>query len=116
MVLLCLMLAFIYRYGPSREHARWQWVSWGSAFSSVAWLLVSVGFSYYVANFGGYNKTYGSLGAAVGFMTWIWISATVILLGGELNAELEQQTEQDTTTGDPLPIGQRGAFKADTKA
>ena len=116
MVLLCLMLAFIYRYGPSREHARWQWVSWGSAFSSIAWLLVSVGFSYYVANFGSYNKTYGSLGAAVGFMTWIWISATVILLGGELNAELEQQTEQDTTTGDPMPIGQRGAFKADTKA
>jgi membrane protein len=116
LVVLGLFLAFVYRYGPSREHARWQWVSWGSAFASITWLLASLGFSYYVANFGSYNKTYGSLGAAVGFMTWIWISSMIVLLGGELNAELEQQTEKDTTTGAPLPIGMRGAYKADTKA
>ncbi len=116
MVLLGLFLAFVYRYGPSRERARWQWVSWGSVFSSITWLLASLLFSYYVANFGSYNKTYGSLGAAIGFMTWIWISALIILLGGELNAELEQQTTVDTTTGAPQPMGQRGATKADTKA
>ena len=115
MVLLGLFLAFVYRYGPSRSQARWQWVSWGSAFSSVTWLLASLAFSYYVSNFGNYNKTYGSLGAAIGFMTWIWISAIIVLLGGELNAELEQQTARDTTVGPDQPIGQRGAVKADTK-
>ncbi len=115
MVLLGLFLACVFRYGPSREQARWQWVSWGSVFSSITWLLASLGFSYYVANFGSYNKTYGSLGAIIGFITWIWISVMIVLLGGELNAELEQQTERDTTTGAPLPIGQRGAVKADTK-
>jgi membrane protein len=116
MVALAFLLATIYRYGPSRERARWQWVSWGSAFATVTWLVASVGFSYYVANFGSYNKTYGSLGAAIGFMTWIWISTIIVLLGAELNAELEQQTERDSTTGPELPTGQRGAFKADNKA
>ncbi len=90
-------------------------MSYGSAFAAVTWLLASLGFSYYVANFGSYNKTYGSLGAAIGFMTWIWISTIIVLLGGELNAELEQQTEHDTTVGEPKPIGSRGAYKADVK-
>lgn len=114
LVLLGLFLAVVYCYGPSRSQARWQWVSWGSVFSSITWLLASWAFSYYVSNFGSYNKTYGSLGAAIGFMTWIWISAMIVLLGGELNAELEQQTGRDTTTG-PEPVGERGAVKADTK-
>ncbi len=116
MALLALFLALLYRFGPSRTHARWQWVSYGSVFAAVTWLIASLGFSYYVANFGSYNKTYGSLGAAIGFMTWIWISTIIVLLGGELNAELEQQTERDTTVGAPKPIGHRGAFKADVKA
>ena len=116
LLILVFFLSATYKFGPSRERARWRWVSWGSGFAAVTWLLASVGFSYYVANFGSYNKTYGSLGAAVGFMTWIWISSIIVLLGGELNAELEQQTEKDTTTGAPLPVGQRGAFKADVKA
>ena len=116
LVVLVLFLSAVYKFGPSREQARWKWVSWGSVFATVLWLVASLGFSYYVANFGTYNKTYGSLGAAIGFMTWIWISSIIVLLGGELNAELEQQTEKDTTTGAPLPMGQRGAFKADTKA
>ena len=116
LVVLGLFLALVYRYGPSRARARWQWVSWGSAFAEVAWVAVSVGFSYYVANFGSYDKTYGSLGAAIGFLTWIWISTMVVLLGGELNAELEQQTSQDSTVGPEKPKGERGAFKADTKA
>ena len=115
LIVLAVFLSFVYRFGPSRNKAKWKWVSWGSAFASVTWLLASLGFSYYVANFGSYNKTYGSLGAAIGFMTWIWISSMIVLLGGELNAELEQQTEKDTTVGPDKPIGQRGAYKADVK-
>lgn len=109
-------LALIYRYGPSRTNARWVWVSWGSVAAALLWVLVSLGFSYYVSNFGNYNKTYGSLGAVIGFMTWIWISSMVVLMGAELNAELEQQTERDSTVGPEKPKGRRGAFKADTKA
>ena len=116
MAVLIVFLSAVYKFGPSRERAKWRWVTWGSVFATVLWIAGSVGFSYYVANFGSYNKTYGSLGAAIGFMTWIWISSMIVLLGGELNAELEQQTEKDTTTGAPMPAGQRGAYKADVKA
>jgi membrane protein len=116
LVLLMLFLAVVYRYGPSREHPRWQWVSWGSAFAAIAWIAASLLFSYYVSHFGSYNKTYGSLGAVIGFMTWMWISAIIVLLGAELNAELEAQTARDSTTGEPLPIGMRGAAKADQVA
>ena len=115
LAVLTAALGLVYRYGPSRNPARWSWVSWGSAVAAVGWVLVSAGFSYYVANFGSYNKTYGSLGAVIGFMTWIWISSMVILLGAELNAELEQQTSVDSTVGPDKPQGSRGAFKADTK-
>ena len=97
LIVLSLFLAVVYRYGPSRKEARWSWISWGSAGATVLWLLVSVGFSYYVQNFGNYNRTYGSLGAAVGFMTWIWLSASVVLIGAEVNSELENQTSRDTT-------------------
>ncbi len=116
LVAIGLLLALIYRYGPSRAKAKWRWVSWGSAFAAVAWLVGSAAFSWYVSNFGSYNKTYGSLGAAVGFMTWIWISTIIVLVGGELNAEMEHQTERDTTTGPELPPGSRGAVKADRVA
>ena len=109
-------LALIYRYGPSRAKARWQWVSWGSGTAAIVWVLVSAGFSFYVSNFGNYNKTYGSLGAVIGFMTWIWISSMVVLMGAELNAELEQQTDRDSTVGPEQPKGSRGAFKADHKS
>jgi membrane protein len=113
LVAVTVALAAIYRYGPSRETARWRWVSWGGAFAAVGWVIVSAGFSWYVESFGTYNKTYGSLGAAVGFMTWIWLSAIVVLVGGELDAELEHQTARDTTTGAEQPLGSRGAIKAD---
>ena len=116
LVVVAALLSVIYRYGPSRAHARWRWVSWGGGFAAVAWVAVSLAFSYYVSNFGSYNKTYGSLGAAIGFMTWIWISVMVVLIGAELNAELEHQTERDSTVGDDQPMGERGAFKADTVA
>jgi membrane protein len=91
LVAVALTLSLLYRFGPSRRDVHWRWVSWGSAAASVGWILVSLAFSYYVANFGSYNKTYGSLGAAMGFMTWIWVSVMVVLLGAELNAELEPQ-------------------------
>lgn len=85
-------LALLYRFGPSSHEARWKWISWGSAFAAVAWLIVSFLFTWYAANFGNYNKTYGSLGAIIGFMVWIWISTIVILLGAEIDAHLEKGT------------------------
>jgi membrane protein len=111
---VALAVAMMYRYGPSREKAQWRWLTWGSAFAAIAWLVVSVLFSWYAANFGNYNKTYGSLGAVVGLMTWMWLSSIVILLGAELDAEMEHQTAHDTTTGAPRPQGARGAQMADT--
>ena len=107
------VLSVLYRYGPCRAHARWRWITPGSAFAALAWLAMSMLFTLYVANFGHYDRTYGSLGAVVGFMTWIWLSLAVVLLGAELNSELEQQTSADTTTGPPAPAGRRGAAVAD---
>jgi membrane protein len=110
---LGIFLSLVYRYGPCRAHARWRWVTWGSAAATLGWLIVSIAFSYYTAHFGSYNKTYGTLGAAVGFMTWLWLSATVVLAGAELDAEMEHQTAQDTTDGPDRPRGARGATAAD---
>ncbi|HEV7439637.1 MAG TPA: YihY/virulence factor BrkB family protein [Methylobacterium sp.] len=107
-------LALIYRYGPSRDTPRWRWVTWGSAIAAALWLVTSLLFSWYVSNFGKYNETYGSLGAAIGFMTWIWISTIIVLVGAEINAEMEHQTAKDTTTGQPQPLGTRRARMADT--
>jgi membrane protein len=107
-------LSVLYRYGPSREQPRWRWVTWGSTLAAFGWLAVSLLFSWYVGAFAHYDRTYGSLGAVVGFMTWMWLSVTVILLGGELNSEMEHQTVVDSTTGQPLPMGLRGAHMADT--
>jgi membrane protein len=114
LVLAALALSAIYRYGPSRTEARWQWLSVGSVAAAITWLIGSVLFSWYIAHFGAYNATYGSLGAAVGMMMWMWISAIVILLGGELNAEIEHQTAHDSTVGSEKPLGERGAVMADT--
>ena len=116
LVAVAALLACIYRVGPSRERARWRWVSWGGGFAAITWVLGSLAFSWYVSHFGSYNKTYGSLGAAIGFMTWIWLSATVVLVGAELNAEMEHQTARDTTTGPERAAGGRGATKADETA
>jgi membrane protein len=109
-------LALLYRYGPSRERAAWQWVTWGSGIAAVVWLAVSMLYSWYVANFGTFNQTYGSLGAAIGFMIWMWLSTIVVLLGAEINGQLEHQTRKDTTAGEPRPLGQRGAHYADKVA
>jgi len=111
---IMLILAVLYRYGPDRRKARWRWVSWGSVAAAVLWVGASMVFSWYVANFAHYDRTYGSLGAVIGFMTWTWISTIVVLMGAELNAEIEHQTAVDSTVGPPKPIGTRGATMADT--
>ena len=103
-----------YHFGPDRERAKWRWLSWGAVLSTLVWMIASAGFTFYLANFADYNATYGALGAVAGLMVWIWISLIVLILGAELNAELEHQTAIDTTTGDPLPMGRRGAVVADT--
>ncbi|WP_306224306.1 YihY/virulence factor BrkB family protein [Bosea beijingensis] len=118
-VLVAIMmigLAALYRFGPSRDDAQWKWVSPGAIFASVAWLLGSVLFSWYVASFEDYNKTYGALGAVIALLMWMWLSATIILVGAELNSEAERQTLRDTTKGSPRPIGLRGADAADNKS
>jgi membrane protein len=115
-VLLALIgmgLALVYRYGPSRREAKWRWVTWGSGLAALTWIGASMLFSVYVANFDSYNRTYGALGAGVGFMVWMWFSVVIVLLGGELNAAMELQTARDTTSGEAKPIGQRGAVVAD---
>jgi Virulence factor BrkB len=114
LVCVAVALAFIYRYGPSRTEPRWRWISWGSTFAALAWLAASALFSWYAASFGSFNKTYGSLGAVIGFMTWMWISIIVILVGAKLNAEAEHQTARESTVGQPKPLGRRGARMADT--
>jgi len=115
-VLAILGLAVLYRYGPSRRRAKWRWLSVGSVFAASVWLLVSVLFSWYLGNFANYNATYGSLGAVVGLMMWMWmwLSTIVVLVGAELNSEIEHQTARDSTIGPPKPLGVRGAVMADT--
>jgi membrane protein len=112
--LVVIGLAALYRYAPNRREPRWQWVSVGGLAASVVWLVSSGLFSWYVASFGNYNATYGSLGAAMGMMMWMWISAIVILLGAQLNAEIEHQTTRDSTVDGDKPLGRRGAKMANT--
>lgn len=107
-------MTLLYRFGPSRSRVRWRWVTWGSLLAAVAWLGMSGTFTFYVSRFGNYDETYGTLGAAIGFMTWTWLSSIVFLMGAELNAEIEHQTAKDTTTGTPRRLGLRGAVMADT--
>jgi membrane protein len=113
-IIILLGLSVLYRYAPSRDRARWRWVTPGSLLAAVGWMAFSMLFSWYISNFGKYNETYGSLGAAIGFLTWVWLSTTIVLVGAELNAEIEHQTKKDTTEGPNQPLGQRGAEMADT--
>lgn len=107
-------LATIYRFAPDRDHPKWRWVSWGSSISVALWLAASWAFSYYVSNFGSYNDTYGSLAAVVILLMWLFISAYIVLLGAEINSELEHQTAKDSTEGPEQPLGKRHAHHADT--
>ena len=112
-VTLVVSLSCIYRYGPSRRDARWRWVTRGSVLGALLWIGASMAFSWYVTTFDSYNRLYGSLGAGVGFMVWLWLSAVIVLVGGEVNAEMEHQTARDTTEGGSKPLGSRGAIMAD---
>lgn len=107
-------LAVLYRYAPSRDAPQWKWASPGALVATALWLLGSIAFSVYVTSFGDYNKTYGTLAAVAVLLLWFYISSYAVLLGGEINAETERQTRQDTTRGEQQPMGKRGAYSADT--
>lgn len=115
-VALVAGLAVLYRYAPDRAEPRWNWLSWGSAVAVVVWLVASAGFAWYVNSFGSYSETYGSLGGVIVLMLWLFLSAFAVLVGAELNAEMEHQTRHDTTRGGPRPMGERDAHVADTDA
>lgn len=114
-VLLIAAAAFatVYKYGPSRAPARWRWVTGGGALAALFWMAGSLGFSWYVNNIAHLDIVFGSLGAVIALMVWVWFSTMVVLMGAELNAQIEHQTAIDTTTGPPLPMGERGAVMAD---
>jgi membrane protein len=114
MVLIVLGLAALYRFGPSRREPRWQWITVGSVVAAIAWLAASILLSWYLSHFANYDATYGSLGAGIGLMMWMWISSIVILFGAELNSEIEHQTVRDSRVEADKPIGTRGAVMADT--
>lgn len=113
MFIALFALAWTYRYGPSRRNARWRWVIPGVVLAVVLWVLAAYLFSLYVNQLANYSATYGSVGAIVVLLMWFYVSAFVIILGAELNAELERQTAQDTTWHGEQPMGQRGAYVAD---
>ncbi len=113
-LLFAALLAVFYRYGPDRDSPEWSWASAGAIFAVVGWLVASAAFTFYVSRFGSYNETYGALGGIVVVMLWLFISALVVMLGAEINAEMEHQTTQDTTSGAERPMGDRDATVADT--
>jgi membrane protein len=106
-------LAVLYKVAPHRDDPKLRWVSWGAVIATVLWIIGSVGFSFFVNNFGSYNETYGALAGVIVLNLWLLLTMFVILLGAEINSELEHQTRRDTTTGEPRPLGQRDAAKAD---
>jgi membrane protein len=108
--------SILYRFGPSREDAQWKWITPGSLFAAVTWVLLTWLFGFYVANFTNYSASYGSLGAVVALLTWLYLSAYAFIVGAEINSEIEHQTAKDSTTGAPEPMGQRGAWAADNVA
>ncbi|MXQ06961.1 YihY family inner membrane protein [Alphaproteobacteria bacterium GH1-50] len=107
-------LSMLYRWGPSRRRARWRWLTPGAVAASALWFIGSIGFAIYVANFAHYNETFGSLGGVIVLLTWLWLSAFIVLLGALFDAEIEHQTARDSTIGPDRPMGERGATKADT--
>lgn len=111
--IIVFALALIYQYAPFREDAKFRWVSWGAIFATILWIAASLLFSFYVNNFGNYNETYGSVAAVVVLMLWLNLTFFIILLGAEINSELEHQTAKDTTKGEEKPMGERGAYHAD---
>jgi membrane protein len=113
-VLVMLGLAVLYRYAPDRDSPQWRWVSAGAITATILWVVASVGFTVYVSNFNSYDKTYGSLGGVIILLTWLYLSALMVLFGAVINAQAERQTRKDSTEGSPRPMGQRAARAADT--
>lgn len=112
--LFILVLQCVYRFAPNRKNPKWRWVSVGAVFAAVAWITASVGFTIYVQSFSNFNETYGAIGSVIILILWFYISSLVILVGAEINAEMEHQTEVDSTVGEDKPMGKRGAYVADT--
>jgi membrane protein len=113
-LLAIVALAVIYRFGPSRAQPRWRWVTWGATIAVALWIVGSALFSLYVTRFGNYNETYGAAGAVVVLLMWFLLSSYAVLIGAEINAEMERQTNRDTTSGREKPMGARRAYAADT--
>ena len=103
----------VYKLAPNRRKPRFRWVSWGALLGTVLWLGASILFSWYVSNFGGYEDLYGSFAAVAIMMLWLFITAFIVLMGAEINSEMEHQTRYDTTIGEFRPMGQRNAYHAD---
>jgi membrane protein len=112
-VLIAFYLATVYRFAPDRNSPKWNWVSWGSVLATILWIVGSAVFSYYVTNFSSYNATYGSLAAVVILLFWFYLTSYVMLLGAEVNSEIERQSRRDSTIGKEKPMGKRGASSAD---
>ncbi|MFL6735354.1 MAG: YihY/virulence factor BrkB family protein [Sphingomicrobium sp.] len=115
-IVAAVLIAALYRFAPSREKARWSWITPGSLFAAAVWLLLTILFGFYVTNLTNYSATYGSLGALAALQTWLYLSAYVVVFGAELNSEIEHQTAHDSTTGPEQPLGHRGAWAADNVA
>lgn len=113
-VVLFAGIGLLYHFGPNRRPARMNWLSPGAIFSVVFWVILSVGFSYYVANFGNYNQVYGSIGAVIAMLVWLWISSFIVLFGAALNAQIEMRNETDSSIGPAQPVEQRGDFVTET--
>jgi membrane protein len=113
-ILMMFILAVLYRYAPDRDKPQWRWVSPGAIVATILWIIASIGFTVYVANFNSYDKTYGSLGGVVVLLTWLYLSALMVLFGAVINAQSEKQTRKDSTEGPPRAMGQRDAHEADT--
>jgi len=114
--LAALIASVLYRYGPSREDAKWKWITPGSLVAAMALVILTTAFGFYVGHFTNYRASYGSLGAVVALLTWMYLSAYAFVFGAELNSEIEHQTAKDSTTGSPKPLGDRGAWAADNVA
>jgi membrane protein len=113
MIVVMAGLAVLYRYAPDRAKPQWRWVSPGAIVATGLWVVASVGFTIYVANFNSYDKTYGSLGGVVILLTWLYLSALMVMFGAAINAQSEKQTRKDSTEGPPAPMGERHARAAD---
>lgn len=116
LVLVVAGLAILYRYGPNRAAPRWTWVNWGSGIAAIIWIAASAGFAVYAAVAGSFSKSYGSFAAIVVLMLWLYLSVLAVLIGAEINSEMEHQTARDTTTGPDRPLGDRDAVVADQVA